>query len=152
MIWRKAALPPHTDGSVTFATMWPIQIHGSVDHPTQHPKLHLDLYSHFCTAYGRKSLYFTMGRHFPLHNCPFTWGIWIHHLIHGSTGPPVSRTKMSSRSVKPFWQGSRSWQTTMMRYINPRFTLHYITTLLHLQLQTKGSFFNTYQNLTGRVW
>jgi len=34
-------------------------------HPTQHPKRHLDRFSRFCTAHGRKSLYFTMSAPFP---------------------------------------------------------------------------------------
>jgi len=34
-------------------------------HPAQNPKLHLERFSHFCAAYGRKSLYFTM--------CVKTW-------------------------------------------------------------------------------
>ena len=34
-------------------------------HRSPHPKGHLDRFSHFCTTYGRESLYFTMGRPFP---------------------------------------------------------------------------------------
>jgi len=34
-------------------------------HPTQHPKRHLDRFSHFHTAYGRQYLYFIPGRLFP---------------------------------------------------------------------------------------
>jgi len=45
-------------------------------HPSAHlspqPKRQMDRFSRFCTAYGRKSLYFTMGA--PIHqNCPFPW-------------------------------------------------------------------------------
>jgi len=31
-------------------------IHGSLDHPTQHPVLHLDRFNRFCTDHGRESL------------------------------------------------------------------------------------------------
>jgi len=44
---------------------------------------HLDRFSRFCTAHGRKFLYFTMGRPFPGSGT---------HLIHGSLGPPKSKT------------------------------------------------------------
>jgi len=33
------------------------------------------------------------------------------HLTHGSLGPPESTTQTASRSVQPFLQGSRLWQT-----------------------------------------
>jgi len=59
------------------ASLYTHVIHGSWTHPTQHPKLHLRKYSRFCTPHGRVCIYFTMDRHFPLQNCPFTWGIWI---------------------------------------------------------------------------
>jgi len=39
------------------------------------PKRQIDRFSHFCTAHGRKFLYFIMGEPFP-QNCPFPWGIW----------------------------------------------------------------------------
>jgi len=39
-------------------------------HPTQHPKRLFDRFSRCCTAHGRVSVYFTMGRPFS-HNCPF---------------------------------------------------------------------------------
>jgi len=35
----------------------------------------IDLFSRFCTAHGRKSLYFTIVDPFP-QNCAFLWGIW----------------------------------------------------------------------------
>ena len=41
---------------------------GPWTHPTQHPKLHFDRFSRFCTAHGRESLYFTMGRPFSHQN------------------------------------------------------------------------------------
>ena len=44
------------------------------DPQSPQPKLQIDRYSHFCTAHGKKSLYFTMVDPFPK-NCPFSWGI-----------------------------------------------------------------------------
>jgi len=44
--------------------------HGS--HPSPYTKRHLDQSSHYCTAHGTESLYFTMDRHFPPPNCPFS--------------------------------------------------------------------------------
>ena len=43
-------------------------------YPSPQPTRQIDRFSHFCTAHGRKSLYFTMGAPFPK-NCPFPWGI-----------------------------------------------------------------------------
>ena len=40
-------------------------IHASLDPPESTTKWHLDCFSCFCTAHGRESLHFTMGRHFP---------------------------------------------------------------------------------------
>ena len=45
-------------------------------HPSPLPKRHLDRFSRFCTAGGRESLYFTIGRPFHPQNYPFAWGIW----------------------------------------------------------------------------
>jgi len=42
-------------------------------HPSPQRKRQIDRFSRFCTAHGRKSLYFTMGGLFP-QNCPFPWG------------------------------------------------------------------------------
>jgi len=44
-------------------------------HPSPQPKGQIDRFSCFCTAHGRKSLYFTTGVPFP-QNCPFSWRIW----------------------------------------------------------------------------
>jgi len=54
-------------------------------HSTQHPKQYLDRFSRFCTAHGRESLYFTMGRHSPL-KIAASHGDLDLHLIHGSLG------------------------------------------------------------------
>jgi len=59
-------------------------------------KRHLDRCSHFCTAHGRESLYFTMGRPFPSKNCRFAWGSGP-TLIHCSFGSPESTSRTASR-------------------------------------------------------
>jgi len=56
---------------------------------SQCPKLHVDQYSCFCIAYGRECLYFTMGRPFPLENCPLSWRNLNPDPIHGSLGLPL---------------------------------------------------------------
>jgi len=40
----------------------------SLTHPSPKPKWHLDRFSRFSTAYGRRSLFFTMGRTCPVKN------------------------------------------------------------------------------------
>jgi len=57
-----------------------------------------------CTAHGRQSLYFTIGRPFPPQNCHFAWGSGL-HLIHGSLCPPESTSQTTFRSVQPFFAG-----------------------------------------------
>jgi len=49
-------------------------------HPSLQPKQHFDRFSHFCTAHGRVSVYFTMG-----HAVPFPPNI---ALSRGGSGPP----------------------------------------------------------------
>jgi len=48
--------------------------HGSWSHPSLQPKWHLNRFSHFCTAHGRVSLYFTMDRPFPHSKLPLPTG------------------------------------------------------------------------------
>jgi len=59
-------------------------------HPSAHSspqsKRQLDRFSRFCTAYGRKCLYFTMGA--TIHqNCLFPWKIWTFHVTRVAFGP-----------------------------------------------------------------
>jgi len=87
------------DGSIVF-TRWrqiaPHLTHVSLAHPSPCPKRHLDQFSRFSTDHRRQSLYFTIGRPFPLQSCSFTRGS-------GSFSPPESITQMASRSVfSPF--------------------------------------------------
>ena len=56
------------------ANVNPHLTYASLDKPQSISKWHFDRFSHFCTAHGRESLYFTMGRPCPHQNCPFTWG------------------------------------------------------------------------------
>jgi len=63
---------------------------------------------HITAARGRYTLYFTP----PIPSkLPLLMGELDPHLIHGSLDPPESTTQRASRSVQPFMQGSRSWQT-----------------------------------------
>jgi len=60
----------------------------------------MDRFSCFCTAYGRKCLYFTMGA--PIHqNCPFPWGIWTSHVKRDAFGSCEPTTQTAPRSVQP---------------------------------------------------
>jgi len=84
---------------------------GPPDSQSPPPKRQLDRFSRFCTAHCRQSPYFTTGRPFLPQNCPSHGGSGT-HLIHSNLGPPESTTQTaSSKSVQPFLQGSRSWQT-----------------------------------------
>jgi len=47
-------------------------------HLNQHPIQHLDTFSHFCTAYGRELLYFTMGRHSRPKIAAYHGAMWTH--------------------------------------------------------------------------
>ena len=79
--------------------------------PSPQPKWQIDLFSLFCTAHGRKSIYFTMGAHLP-ESCPFPWWYLDLHLIHGSLGQHESSTQTASQMVQPFLQHSLVQQTT----------------------------------------
>jgi len=73
-------------------------------HPSAHanpqPIRQMDRFSRFCTAYGRKCLYFTMGA--PIHqNCPFPWGIWTSHVTHDVFGPCESTSQTAPWLVQP---------------------------------------------------
>jgi len=90
VIWNKAASPQQTDVSIIFARLrqcarslgdigatYRIRLNLCLPlaHTSPQPKRQINQFSHFCTAHGRKSLYFTMGAPFP-QNCPFPWGSW----------------------------------------------------------------------------
>jgi len=70
-------------------------------HPNPQPKWQIDWFNRFCTAYGRKSLYFTMGDPFPK-NCLFSWGYLDPHLIRDSLGQSEPTVQTALRSVQLF--------------------------------------------------
>jgi len=61
-------------------------------HRSSQPKQHVDRFSRFADD-SRVSLDFTMRRPFPPQNCPFPWGNWTLHLIHGSWPHPGPQPK-----------------------------------------------------------
>ena len=78
-------------------------------HPTRvTSQMESRLIQPFCTAHGRMSLYFTMGRFVLPQKYPFIWGDLDRHLMHGSFSPPESTTQAASRSVQLFLHSSWS--------------------------------------------
>jgi len=85
------------DGNVSFhkGTSAIELVHPSAQSSPQ-SKRQMDRFSRFCTAYGRKCLYFTMGA--PIHqNCPFPWGIWTSHVTRDAFGPCEPTTQTAPR-------------------------------------------------------
>jgi len=83
-------------------------------HLSASPKWHLDRFSCFCTACGRVSLYFTMGRPFSPQNCPFAWGIWTPYNTWSNTwflGPTEVHNPNGILISSAILQVSRSRQT-----------------------------------------
>jgi len=74
-------------------------VHPSVNSSPQ-PKRQMDRFSRFCTAYGTKCLYFTMGALIQ-QNCPFPPGIWTSHVTHDALRPCEPTTETARRSVQP---------------------------------------------------
>jgi len=67
VIFDKAASPLQADDSNVFARWHQCATPSNTvprTHQTQHHKLHLNQYSHFCTAHGKEFLYFTIGHSF----------------------------------------------------------------------------------------
>ena len=93
LIWRKAASPPHTDGSIVFK--WrqcaPLSVHHA-------------LYR-FCPCWVALSI--STARRV-LSPSILSVQMWGYHLIHGSLGPPESTSRTALRP--PLLQGSWSWQ------------------------------------------
>jgi len=67
-----------------------------------HSKWHLDQFSHFCTAHGRQSLYFTMGCSFSPSKLPLHMRGSVPHWIHRSLNSPHSACQMTAQLVQPF--------------------------------------------------
>jgi len=107
-------------------------------YPSPQSKQQIDRFSHFRTAHGRKSLYFTMGAPFP-QNCPFPWGsgplsnLWL-------LGPVQGHNSNGITIVQPFlhrwlqsvpilcsgplpirwcWPPSNTWFLGLIQVINP---------------------------------
>ena len=79
--------------------------HASLGQSESIPHKHLDQFSHFRTAHGRRSSQWTA--HFPL-KIALAHGGLDAHLIHASVGPVHSASPSPSQSVQPFLH--RSWQ------------------------------------------
>jgi len=73
----------------------------SFGHPSPQPKRQVDWLSHFCTAHGRKSLYFTMGTLSPIINPSYRGS--GPHLIYDSLGPSEPTSQTASQSVQLFF-------------------------------------------------
>jgi len=85
-------------------------------HLSPQPKRQIDQFSHFCTAYGRKSLYFTVGDTFPP-KLPFLVGGSGRHRTHDSLGHSEPTIQTASQLVQPF---SHSWpQSVPILYNGP---------------------------------
>jgi len=69
-------------------------------HQSPQSEWHLYRFSHFWTDHCRVSQYFTMGRPFPLQNCPFPWGIWTPSNT-WFLGPPESSTQTNRLADRP---------------------------------------------------
>jgi len=69
-------------------------------HLSPRPKLQIDRFSHFCTAHGRKSLYFSVAPFPP--KLPLHIGVLNPHLIYDSLGPSEPTTETASGLVQPF--------------------------------------------------
>jgi len=85
------------DGSVVFVRRRrcaPHLIHAFLAHPSPQPKRHLDRFSHFYTADGRASLYFTVwAAPIPPSKLPPPVGVSGLHPIHGYWAHPFSQPK-----------------------------------------------------------
>jgi len=98
------ALPPQN--CTVLLEIWiPSQYMVPWAHPSPQPKRHLNQFGHFCTAHGRRSLYFTVGAHFP-EKLPLTMGRSGRHIIHHYLGPFIPTTQMASVSVQLFLHSS----------------------------------------------
>jgi len=68
-------------------------------HLSPHPKRQIDRFSRFCTAHGRKCLYFTMGDPFPI---ALSRGDRDLHLFHDTLRHTEPTIQTASRSVELF--------------------------------------------------
>jgi len=82
-------------------------------HPNPQPKLQIDQFSHFCTAYSRKvSIFYNR---FPFcQSCPFQWG---------GSGPPSNTIPWAHPSPQPKWHVDRFSFCTDNRTVSLYFTM-----------------------------
>ena len=57
MLYNALQLPRTPKVPIPMGSSYTLVLHVSRTQPTQHPKLHLDLFSQFCTAHASESLY-----------------------------------------------------------------------------------------------
>jgi len=88
-------------------------------HLSSQPTRHLDWFSHFCTADGTVSLYFTTGRTFSTQEIAPSHGDLGPNLIHDSLGPFKPTTQTASQLVQPFLHSYRSPQSVPILYNGP---------------------------------
>jgi len=92
--FHKGTLAPPGEYDCTCASFGPLE-------SSPQSKRQMDRFSRFCTAYGRKCFYITMGA--PIHqNCPFPWGIWASHVTRDAFGLCEPTTQTVPRSVQPY--------------------------------------------------
>ena len=79
-------------------------------------EMQMDRFSRFCTAYGRKCLYFTMGD--PVHqNCPFPLKIWTSHVTRDAFGPSPLPSNRHHRSNGDCLEGKgENYQVCYVQY------------------------------------
>jgi len=112
VIWHKTASPPHTDGSVVFTRLcqWaPHLIRASLSPPESTPQMASRSVQPFLHSSYGVSLYFTVRAVHSPSKLPIAMGDVTPppHLIRSSLSPQ----RKWHRSVQPFLQGWRLWQT-----------------------------------------
>ena len=70
--------------------------------PSPQPKREIDRFSHFCTAHGRKSVHFTMGRPFPP-KLPLPMADLDPHPTRDYLGPSERTIQTTSRSARRYF-------------------------------------------------
>jgi len=98
-------------------------------HPSPQPKRQIDEFSRFCTAHGRKCLYFTMGDPYP-QNCPFSLGL---------RPPSISWYLEADRAHNPNWSRSVQLFSPGDRRVSLYFTMGRTFSSSKLPLPMGGS-------------
>jgi len=105
----------HLANTVELVLPSTIQVHN--------PNGQIDRFSHFCTAHGRKFLYFTMGDPFS-QTCPLSWGICIPIKFMIRSASPSPQSKRHHDRFSCFRTGDHrvSLYFTMVRPFPPQIT------------------------------